>query len=151
MDKDFFVQEIDKNSDKLFRVAYILLENREDCRDAMQETALKAWEKRHTLRQTAYFSTWITRICINACRDIQRKRRRTVSLEEAPEPFAPAPDPTLSLALRSLPEKLRLPLMLQYSEGMSYSDIARALRTTESTVRGRIHRAKEQLRKELEV
>ena len=151
MDKDFFVQEIDRNGEKLFRIAYALLANREDCRDALQETALKAWEKRHTLRTEAYFATWITRICINACRDIQRKRRRTVSLEDAPEPGFDPPDRTLFLALQSLPEKLRLPLLLQYSEGMSYADIARALRTTESSVRGRIHRAKEQLRKELEV
>ena len=151
MDKDFFVREIGRNSDKLFRVAYSLLQNREDCRDALQETALKAWEKRFSLRHPEYFSTWITRICINACHDIGRKKKGTVSLEEAPEPFQEPPDPALSLALKSLPEKLRLPLMLQYSEGMSYAEIARTLRITEPTVRGRIHRAKEQLRKELEV
>lgn len=150
MDKDWFVERMEENSDKLFRVAYTLLENREDCRDALQETALKAWEKRFTLRNPQYFSTWITRILINVSRDIQRKRKRTVPLEEAPEPFADPPDSTLALALKKLPEKLRLPLMLQYSEGMSYSEIARALRVTEPSVRGRIHRAKEQLRKELE-
>ena len=151
MDKDFFVQEIERNSGKLYRVAYSLLQNNDDCKDALQETALKAWEKRHTLRNEAYFATWITRILINECRNIQRKRRRTVSLEEAPEPSQEPPDPALAFALRSLPEKLRLPLVLQCSEGMSYAEIAHALRTTESTVRGRIHRAKEQLRKELEV
>ena len=150
MDKDFFVQEIERNSEKLFRVAYALLRNPEDCRDALQETALKAWEKRHTLRETQYFATWITRICINCCHDLQRRRKGTVPLESVAEPFADPPDRTLALALRSLPEKLRLPLILQCTEGMSYTEIARTLRITESAVRGRIHRAKEQLRKELE-
>ena len=150
MDKDFFVREIEANCEKLYRVAWTLLRNNDDCRDALQETALKAWEKRHTLRQPQFFSTWLTRILINECRNIQRRQRRTLPLEQAPEAASPPPDPTLSLALQSLPEKLRLPLALQYSEGMSYAEIARALRTTEASVRGRIHRAKEQLRRELE-
>ena len=151
MDKEFFVREIDRNSGRLFRVAYSLLQNREDCRDALQECALKAWEKRSTLRQEQYFATWITRILINECRNIQRKRKRTVPLDEVPEPALAPPDPTLSLALHALPERFRLPLMLQGSEGMSYREIAQTLGVTEAAVRGRIHRAKKMLRKELEV
>lgn len=53
------------------------------------------------------------------------------------------------MALQALPEKLRLPLVLCYSEGMSYEEIAGALRLPLTTVRGRIHRAKGELRKEL--
>ena len=90
------------------------------------------------------------RILINACYDTQRKRRRTVPLDEIPEQAAAsAPDPALALALEALPEKLRLPLMLCYSEGMSYEEAADALRIPVTTLRGRIHRGKEQLRKEL--
>ncbi len=135
----------------LYRVSYTILQNQDDCRDAMQEAALKAWEKRGKLRDEERFGPWISRILVNICYDIQRKRRRAVSLEEAPEPDAHAPDPTLALALQALPEKLRLPLVLQYAEGMEYAEIARVLHVTEGSVRGRIHRAKEQLRKELEV
>ena len=79
-----------------------------------------------------------------------RRRQAFVSLEEAPPPVSPPPDVTLSLALRALPEKLRLPLMLQYAEGMSYQEISRVLCLPESTVRGRIARAKQALRKELD-
>lgn len=151
MDKEFFVQEIEKSGGMLYRIAYTILRNNEDCRDALQEAVLRAWEKRGTLRENARFGTWLTRILINECYNIQRKRRRIVPLEEAPEPSIPPPDPTLGLALQALPEKLRLPLVLQYAEGMEYAEIARILRLPESTVRGRIHRAKQQLRKELEV
>lgn len=69
MDKDFFVQEIEKHSDMLYRVAYTILRNDDACRDAMQDTALKAWEKRGTLREQRPFCTWITRILINTCHD----------------------------------------------------------------------------------
>lgn len=151
MDKDFFVGEIERRGGMMYRVAWTILRSSDDCRDAMQDAALKAWEKRHTLREEKYFASWITRILINACYDIRRKRRDVISLEDmAREPSFEPQDRTLSLALQSLPEKLRLPLMLQYSEGMDYKEIAKALRLPESTVRGRIHRAKKELRKELE-
>ncbi len=150
MDKDFFVRQIDAHGGMLYRVAWSILRNDDDCKDALQETALKAWQKRSALKDEQYFRTWIVRILINTCYDTQRKRRRTVSIEEIQEPACPPPDPSLALALEALPEKLRLPLTLCYSEGMSYAEIARALHLPQATVRGRIHRAKEQLRKELD-
>ena len=149
MDKDFFVREIEAHSSMLYRVAYTILRNDDACKDALQDTALKAWEKRHTLREECYFRTWITRILINTCYDTQKKRRRLVSLDEIPEPSIAPPDPMLEMALQALPEKLRLPLVLCYSEGMSYAEIAQALHIPVATVRGRLHRAKGELRKEL--
>ena len=150
MDKAFFIQEIEAHSGMLYRVAYTILRNDDACKDALQDTALKAWEKRATLRETRYFRSWITRILINTCYDTQKKHRRIVSLDSIPEPYTAPPDPTLALALQSLPERLRLPLVLCYSEGMSYEEIAQALRLPLTTVRGRIHRAKAELRKELD-
>lgn len=150
MDKDFFVREIEGCSGMLYRVAFAILRDDDACRDAMQETALKAWEKRHTLREERYFRTWVTRICINASRSMQRARRRVVSIEEIPEPSSVSYDPTLDMALADLPEQLRLPLVLCYSEGMTYAEIATTLRLPLATVRGRIHRAKKELRKELD-
>ena len=101
------------------------------------------------LKELRYFRTWLNRILINTCYDTQRKRRRAVSIEDVPEPQVAAPDISLAMALQSLPEKLRLPLVLYYSEGLTYAEIAQTLRLPMATVRGRIHRAKGQLRKEL--
>ena len=50
----------------------------------------------------------------------------------------------------SLPERLRLPLVMHYAEGMSYAEIAQALRLPQSTIRSRLHKGREELRKELE-
>lgn len=149
MDREFFIREIEAHSGMMYRVAYTILRNDDACRDALQDAALKAWEKRNTLRGEAFFRTWVTRILINTCYDTQRKRRRLVSLDDIPEPSIAPPDPSLALALQSLPPKLRLPLVLCYSEGMSYEEIAQTLHLPVSTVRGRIHRAKGELRKEL--
>lgn len=150
MDKDFFVQEIEAHSGMLYRVAYTILRNDDACQDALQETALKAWEKRETLKEPRYFRTWITRILINACCDTRKKQRRFLSIEDIPEPHAATPNIALSMALQALPEKLRLPLMLSCSEGLTYAEIAKALCLPVATVRGRIHRAKHELRKELD-
>ena len=150
MTQDLFIQEIQTHSEMLYRVAYTILRNDDACRDALQDTALKAWEKRATLREPQYFRTWVTRILIHTCYDTQRKQRRVVSLGSVPESAVTPPDPTLALALGELPEKLRLPLVLCYSEGMNYAEIAQALNIPLATVRGRIYRAKNELRKELD-
>lgn len=150
MDKELFTREIEGCSGTLYRVAYSILRNDDACMDAMQETALKAWEKRHTLREPRYFRTWVTRICINTCRSMQRAKGRFVSMEDVPEPSLSPPDPALDLALAALPENLRLPLVLCYCEGMTYAEVATTLRLPVATVRGRIHRAKMELRKELD-
>jgi RNA polymerase sigma-70 factor (ECF subfamily) len=84
----------------------------------MQDTALKAWEKRASLRNPQYFRTWITRILIHTCYDARRKRGQTVSLEAIPEPVVAPPDPALDLALQSLPTSCACRWCL-LSEGMT--------------------------------
>lgn len=150
MNKEAFTAEMEAASGMLYRVAWSILQQEDACRDAMQETALRAWEKRFTLREPAFFRTWVTRILIRTCYNIRRSNRRWVNLDAIPEPSVPPPDPSLAMALEHLPEQLRLPLVLCYSEGMSYREIAETLRLPQATVRGRIHRGKEKLRKELE-
>lgn len=147
MDRDSFIAEIEACSGMMYRVAWSILRNNADCEDALQEAALKAWEKRGHLRNETYFRTWITRILINACYDTQRKRRRVIPLDEVAERAAAAsPDPTLTLALEALPEKLRLPLTLHYLEGFSVEEIARILRIPAGTVKSRLRQARNQLR-----
>lgn len=151
MDKDFFMEELQAYQVTLYRVAYTVLRDDDACRDALQDAALKAWEKRFSLREPRYFRTWITRILINACHDIQRKRRRLVCMESVPiQASSPPPDPELTAALKDLPEGIRLPLVLHYAEGMSYQEIAQTLHLSQSTIRNRLRKGKEKLRKELE-
>ena len=150
MDRNEFAALVVQHTDRMYRIAWTILRHDEDCRDAMQEAAMKAWAKRQTLREEKYFATWLTRILLNECYTIQRKRRRVLPVDEVPCQSAQPKDMALSMALQSLPEKLRLPLVMHALEGMTYEEISRALRIPKSTVTGRIQRAKQQLRKELE-
>ena len=150
MDKDLFVQQVDQHSGMMYRVALTILRNDEDCKDALQEAALKTWTKRHSLRTQGLFATWMTRIVINECHNILRKRKRVVVMEQLPEQAAPEQDLSLYLTLDSLPDKYRLPLVLRYSEGMTEQQIAKALGLSAAAVRGRLYRARQRLKKELE-
>ena len=138
MDKGFFIAEIEACSETMYRVAWSILRNETDVQDALQDAVLKAWEKRSKVREEKYFRTWLIRILINVCYDIQRRHRNVVPLEKIPaQTYAKAPDPELAIALRAVPEKLRLPLA------------ADVLRIPMTTLRGRLNRGKDALRKEL--
>ena len=150
MDRGFFIAEIETCSDMMYRVAWSILRNEADVQDALQDAVLKAWEKRDKLREEKYFRTWMTRILINVCYDTQRMHRKIVPLDKIPVQGSSAPDSDLAMALEALPEKLRLPLVLCYSEGMTYEEAADVLRIPMTTLRGRIRRGKKELRKELD-
>ena len=150
LERKFFIAEIETCSDMMYRVAWSILRNEADVQDALQDAVLKAWEKRDKLREEKYFRTWMTRILINVCYDTQRIHRKIVPLDKIPVQSSFAPDPDLAMALEALPEKLRLPLVLCYSEGMTYEEAADVLRIPMTTLRGRLRRGKKELRKELD-
>jgi len=134
----------------LYRVAYGLLLNRTDCADAVQEALLRAWEKRNTLRDESLFRTWLTRILINECYSLLRRRRHAVPLDEVPEPVAPPDaDPVLHDAIARLDKNLRLPVVLHYMEGYSVSEVAAMLRLPAGTVKTRLFKARKILRLQL--
>ncbi|MDO4355032.1 MAG: RNA polymerase sigma factor [Clostridia bacterium] len=153
MDEQEFIRRTQACSQKLYWISRAILPNWADCDDAIQEAMLRAWRKRNTLREEAYFETWLVRIVINECKSALHRGRRnaTTELTEAvPAPEEPAPDPVLRDALYRLDEKLRLPLVLHYLEGYKVEEIARLTGTPVGTVKHRLRRAKDQLKEELE-
>jgi len=132
----------------LYRVSYAQLSQSYDRDEAVQECLYKAWQKRHQLKDERFMQTWVIRILINECHNIQRKRGTELSLDEVPERVAPADaDSGLHDALFSLDEKLRLPIMLYYIEGFTTSEIARILRWPQGTVKSRMRRGRQELKK----
>lgn len=109
----------------LYHVTCAMLREEYDRRDAMQETALRAWEKQSTLRREEYFGTWAVRICINVCKDFR-------------------------LMLDNLPDTLRLPVVLYYLDGLTVAETAQALGVPVGTVKFRLHQARKKLRVELD-
>jgi len=151
MTDEMYVRQVLDMRETLYRISYGLLASEQDRHDAVQECLLKAWEKRRTLREAAFVKTWVTRILINECYAIGRKRRRMILMDQIPEQgdvhIAP-PDADVDVhdALLSLPEKLRLPIMLFYMEGYGIKEIAGMLRIPQGTVSTRLRSGREKLR-----
>lgn len=150
MNEQAFEAAIRRLEPKLYRMAYAILWNSDDAADAMQETILRAWQKRGSLRDEMRFDAWVMRILINESRNIQRRSHyRDVPLdkveymagEEAPE------DSGLRDALRQLPERERVCLLLHEMNGYDYREIGAMLHLPSGTVGSRISRAKKTLRR----
>jgi len=150
MDKDTFTRLALKQQRTLYRVAISYTGSLPDAEDAMQEALLRAWAKRHTLRDEAFFGTWLTRILINECKTLLRRRRRMLPAEQLPLAAPAMPDDAALLReeLMALPDKYRLPLVLYALEGYAIRDIAQMLHLPEGTVKTRIARARKKLEKE---
>ena len=80
-DPDAFTTLMQQQTKDMYRVAIAILMNDEDAADAIQETILDCWERIGTLRENRYFKTWLTRILINNCYDIRRKRENLAPME----------------------------------------------------------------------
>ena len=149
MEERPFTQKLLESEPMLYRIACALLRSEADRQDAMQETALKAWKNRPSLREEQYFKTWISRIMVNECHNLHRKNSRYIPMEELPD--RPAPDSgeqETRLMLESLPEKQRVPLVLHYLEGFSLEEIAQVQHISLSLVKYRMHQARKTLRVE---
>ena len=152
MDRQEFTRRVLAVEGRLYRISRGMLRDAQDQMDAVQEAVLKAWRNLDRLRREEFFETWLTRILINECHNIQNARKRIVPLERVPERAAPAADANVALyeALMALDEVLRLPLLLNCVEGYRVREIARILHIPEGTVKSRMARAKCKLRERLE-
>lgn len=127
---DAFEQLIQPQLQRMYRVAISMLHNEEDAADAIQETVLKCWQKIGQLKSEEYFGTWLTRILINQCKDILKKRKKVVPLEEFPELIHEDHYFTNEWRkiLSNLNGKYQIVMELYYVDGFSTKEIAK-LRT----------------------
>lgn len=147
-DPDAFSELIQLQMKRFYRTAYAILLNDADAADAIQETILTVWEELPALRNVEYFQTWCTRILINRCCDIRRSRSKEIPLGEWEEPTA---EDRYSLewkeALSALEEKYRVPIELFYGQGYRIAEISEMLNLPENTVKTRIARGREQMKR----
>ena len=152
MTKEEFAYRAEEMRVSLYRVACAYLRQEADRMDAVQEALLKAWYGLPHLKDESYFKTWLTRILIRECVNIQRKQHRTVPMEIIPE--KPEKEsggiPEVREALLRLPENQRIVVVLFYMEEYPVEEIARTLRLPKGTVCSRLKRAREKLKAYIE-
>lgn len=146
--------------DRVYNLCRYMVRDPQVARDAAQDVFLKAYRHLKDFRPGASLYTWLYRIAVNTCLDYNRKSQRSAlrsdSLSEDLAAGAPSPEQhyesrqiteAVQLALQKLPEKLRAAIVLREIEGFSYEEIAEVLHTSAGTVKSRISRAREQLRR----
>lgn len=151
MNQREFAERVTAMQGSLYRVAASYLHGESDRLDAVAEAIAKAWEQRQTLRDESLFATWMTRILIRVCVDIQRRQKRLIPTGDVAE--KPAEDEKIAAlreAIESLPQKARTMIVLHYMEGYDVREIANMLGTTKGAVCAGLGRAREKLRVYLE-
>lgn len=143
----------------VYRTALRILGDRDLAQDAAQDAMVNALGALSRFRGEASFRTWLLRITINAARTVGRRmgRRREVTLTLADREPSRQPDPArhaeqvsdaerLNRALTDLPPKQRLAVALRVQQGLSYAEIAGALKCSEGAARVNYHLGVKRLR-----
>ncbi|MDI9521217.1 MAG: sigma-70 family RNA polymerase sigma factor [Bacillota bacterium] len=141
----------------LLRTCYLFLRDRGLAEDAVSETFLKAYKNFEGFRGDSSEKTWLMRIAVNVCRDMQRTSwflyvNRRITPDMLPE-TADEPEPnedSLLLEILNLPKKLREVVILYYYQNYDTSEIADLLGIARSSVSSRLQRARTKLREVLE-
>lgn len=139
--------------DTLYRVSCTILPQLCDREDAVQSAIEKALRKRMLLRSDAALEAWLTRILINECYVLLRRKKRETLFDELPPQRETAPDahPDIYQLFTSLEEKYRLPMVLYYVEGYTVEECARMLRLSKNTLKSRLHRGRQFLRQNIDL
>jgi RNA polymerase sigma-70 factor (ECF subfamily) len=153
---------------RVYGLAYRLVGNADDAQDMAQESFLRIYRALPTFKGNAAFSTWMYRIVANCCYDELSKRKqrpatatditagddghdwqdRTADATSAVEDVWERRErqQAVQTAIRALPEHARMVVVLYDLQGLSYQEIAVALKTNVGTVKSRLNRARLQLR-----
>lgn len=150
-----FQMLVKKYQNTAINIAYSLVNNRQDAEDIAQESFIKVYRSIDSFKAEAQFSSWLYRIIVNTAYDfLRRKKHIPVSSSDIEYMSAVDPkgteDPCIKELIRDalieIPFEYRSALVLREIEGLSYEEIARALKISIGTVESRIFRGRTMLK-----
>lgn len=160
-DQSAYIELVRMYKTDLYRVAKARLDNIDDINDAINETLLKTYKDIRKLRNRKYFKTWMIKILINECNNIYNHYKRQTEIfdkiqsthesEESTKHIdAVNDDIDFEIFIDSLKYDEKIIITLFYQSNYTVSEISDILNTNDNTVKSRLLRAKDKLRKELE-
>ena len=161
-----FGELVVRYQDRLYNTLTRVCGDAEEARDVAQEAFVQAFVKLDSFQGKSAFYTWLYRIAFNTAISRRRRRKPTTSLDEArdaagvePVDHDAAPEANLDreeqaiqvqAALATLSEEHRTVLVLREIDDRDYETISQMLDIPVGTVRSRLHRARRELREEME-
>jgi RNA polymerase sigma-70 factor, ECF subfamily len=170
-DRGAFAELVDMYKDKMYHLGYRMLGQAHEAEDLVQDTFLRVYTNLERYDENQKFSTWIYRIATNLSIDRLRKRKASYSLDaempdgegadwysllpsdsETPEDEAVLSETQelIRKAIDTLPEKYKSVVVLRYLHDLSLQEISDVLHMPVTTVKTRVHRGREFLRKKLD-
>lgn len=159
-DDKAFTELIQLIQNDLYRIAQVRLNNIEDINDAIQETMIIAYKQMHKLKNPKYFKTWIIKILINECNKIYKNRLRQFNIFERMVKLNDCTEDSTT-ELLNIENKMELDNILKilnyeeclcitlfYNSNYSINEIAEILESRPNTIKSRITRAKQKIKKQ---
>jgi RNA polymerase sigma-70 factor (ECF subfamily) len=153
---EHFARLVADGLDRAYRLAGLILGDAADAEDVTQDAAVRAWQSAGSLRDPAAFGAWFDRIVVNACRDRVRRYSRVRFVPLDAHGDRPIADPFQALidhdealrVIRCLGHDERAVVVLHYWADLPLSELASRLGWPVGTVKTRLHRALETMRRE---
>jgi len=165
----YFEVLIQRYMEKAFRIALDFTHNTEEAKDLSQDAFLRAFSRIKQFNGRSSFYTWFYRLVVNLCLDYTRRKGRVIwerlerEADGVSEPIeltdaSSTPDQEamageairrVDKTLDAMPKNQRTAFLLRNHQGLSITDIAKVMKTTEGTVRVYLHRAVAALRQSL--
>ena len=159
-DESTFRLLVQRHKEKVRNIIYLTVGDSDAVDDIAQEVFITVYKNLKNFRFESLFTTWLYRITVNKSKDHLRKknvRKIFVPIKEASREFrndSVTEQSDISKfvmnAISKLPQKLKIPLLLKDIEGFSYQEIAETMECEIGTVKSRIFRAREGLKKILQ-
>ncbi len=150
---------IETHGQEVYKIAYFYMKEQQLAEDVFQEVFYKVMKNYSKFQHQSSEKTWLIRITINTCKDVLRtswiKRVTTFGIWQDSESDAQSPfdieqqetNRELYELIQKLPSKYKEVILLFYYKDLSYADISEILEIPEGTIRSRLSRAREKLKK----
>ena len=149
-----FTAMVKEHSKTIYTVCYFFSNDKDEVNDLFQEILINLWRGFHNFRGDSNLKTWIWRVSLNTCSNIERKKRsRVPTIPLLVDIDLYNDDDEQSQQIQMLYERINQlelfdrAIILLWLENMSYSDIANVVGISLSNVTTRLFRIKEQLKK----
>lgn len=143
-----FVAAVDGMKEQMYKTAFMQLKNEHDALDAVQEAFSKAFSGIRSLREARFFKTWLVRILLNECHNIQRQRRKVIPMSEEVveycekgQHYLNESNVEVSSIIDGLEDIYRKVVDLRYNHDLKLEEIASVLDIPVGTVKSRLNRA----------
>jgi RNA polymerase sigma-70 factor, ECF subfamily len=160
-DRDAFRTLFETYKDKVYSIALRFCGDESQAMDVAQDTFLKLFSSLQSFRGDSAFSTWVYRLVVNCCLDHKRRSWRLIPIADELIAVLRAPGDSLKSvlhmemrervrsAVETLSPDMRMVVVLRYTEGLSYEEIAEVMTCSVGTVASRLNRAHKALERKL--